>query len=319
MKITINQTPLHYLPFLKGKYSVNPGLKLLEKAEELDKLVFQLDNEFEYFRKNKEACRTENIHKYYCKERLNPELEKAVNLYLIQQFCAEHPEFFINTEHGDRAILQCLHTGEMIQYNEEGELLGDSSYLDLFDALNCQVQEDIAVWQLAEDDDWLAAAHICAPSHWSAGEKVGKNFDFVHEVVPGMEKIRRHYMGMLENVVSKGPYTRFGWGVSADIKLNHHPEPAPGYTPEMWAGRKFDPEFPMLFIRTERQCLAGIPEHNAFVFTIRTYFSDVSKMDEPTLLALKSALLSMSAETLVYKGLDDKREEIIAWLDELMG
>ncbi|MDW7690855.1 DUF3445 domain-containing protein [Flammeovirgaceae bacterium SG7u.111] len=319
MKISINQSPVYYLPFLKGKYTVAPGLKPIEKAEELDKLVFQLDNEFEYFRKNKEACRAENIHKYYQKARYNPELEKAVNFYLIKQLSKEHPELFINTEHGDRAILQCLHTGEMIQYSEEGELIGESPYIDLFDALNCQVQEDIAVWQLADDDDWLAAVHLCAPNHWSAEEKIGQNFDFVHEVIPGMEKIRRHYMGMLDSVVKKGPYIRFGWGVSTDIKLNHHPDPAPGYSQELWYGRKFDPDFPMLFTRTERQCLVGIPEHNAFIFTIRSYFADVSKMDEPTLQALKSALLSMSAETLVYKGLDDKREEIIAWLDELMG
>ncbi|MEH2315065.1 MAG: heme-dependent oxidative N-demethylase subunit alpha family protein [Nostoc sp.] len=39
--------------------------------------------------------------------------------------------------------------------------------------------------------NWLSAVHLCYPNHWSAEEKIGKDFATIHALVAGMEKINR--------------------------------------------------------------------------------------------------------------------------------
>ena len=98
--------------------------------------------------------------------------------------------------------------------------------------------EDVVICQLAPEQDWLAAIHLCAPNHWAAHDKIGKPFNVVHGNIPGMEKINQHYFKMLELLVQKGPFTRFAWGLATDNRLNHHPEPPLGFDPILWQGRQ---------------------------------------------------------------------------------
>jgi dimethylamine monooxygenase subunit A len=190
----------------------------------------------------------------------------------------------------------------------------------LFDALCCQVQEDVAVVQMREGEhrDFLTAIHLCSPNHWSPAEKIGNAFHKIHEPVPNMERVTQHYSKMLSNIVAtKGPYTRFAWGIATDNRLNHHPEPPSGVDSNKWHGRQHETDEQPYYVRTERQNLVGFPEINAFMFTIRTYFYPIETLsqDEKKALvsalnsmqdekkALVSALNSMSPEALVYKGL----------------
>jgi hypothetical protein len=121
-------------------------------------------------------------------------------------------------------------------------------------------------------------------------------------------------------MVHKGPYTRFVWGFGSDMRLNHHPEPAPGADPAVWKGRSFsrDREGSPFILRVERQVIHGLPEVNAAIFGIRIYFMDGEEIRrQPAHRALlRSALLSMTPESRVYKGLDQCMDEVIAWLDE---
>ena len=150
--------------------------------------------------------------------------------------------------------------------------------------------------------DWLAAIHLCAPNHWAAEDKVGKPFNVVHAPVPGMEKTMPHYFKMLQSVIQKGPFTRYAWGIATDNRLNHHPEAPPGINKQQWQGRAID-EHSQLYIRTERQNLVGFPQVNAFMFTIRTYFYEVTQLNNNEKKALWSAVRGMSEEALAYKGL----------------
>jgi hypothetical protein len=106
--------------------------------------------------------------------------------------------------------------------------LPGNNYVSLFDALCCQVQEDIAVCQLNRNEDWLAAIHLCAPNHWAPQDKIGKPFNKVHAPVADMEKINASYRKMFDSLVHKGPFTRFAWGIATDTRLNHHPVAPPG-------------------------------------------------------------------------------------------
>lgn len=292
---------MRYLPFLSGIYSTAPGLVSTTKAEGHNALIFQIDESYLSYLSNKKDCRQESIHKYYCEARLQSETMRNVNQYLVKQFVQEYPQRF-SVNYTDRHFVNNT-TREEFWWNEDWLSTKGNSHESLFDALCCQVQEDIAVVQLTNDDDWLTAIHLCSPNHWAPTEKIGRPFSAIHAPVPGMEKTLQHYRRMLESVVhASTPFTRFAWGVATDSRLNHHPIAPPDRDNTNWQGRTHDENNGWL-IRTERQNLIGLTEANAFLFTIRTYFYRVHELNPQEKNLLLKALQSMSAEALQYKGL----------------
>ncbi|MBM3278545.1 MAG: DUF3445 domain-containing protein [Candidatus Handelsmanbacteria bacterium] len=188
-------------------------------------------------------------------------------------------------------------------------------YADIFDALACQVCEDLAVvCRRPDGGDWLATVHLCSPNHWAAEEKVGRPFAQVHAPVAGMGPLNQRSSDLVRAMIERGPYVRFAWGLGTDTRLNHHPEPPRGISPENWQGRYFDPEHPRLFLRLERQVLRGFTQEEAALFTIRTYFRDCDRLSPGERTQLRLALLSMTPETLIYKGLTAHRDAILEWL-----
>lgn len=292
---------MRYLPFLSGIYSTAPGLVSTTKAEGHDALIFQIDELYELYLNNKKDCRQENIHKYYCEATVQYETMRSVNQYLVKQFEQEHPQQF-NINYTDRHFINNT-THEEFWWNEDWLSITGDSYQSLFDALCCQVQEDIAVVQLSNNDDWVTAIHLCSPNHWAPEEKIGRPFSAVHIPVPGMEKTLQHYRKMLESVIhASTPFTRFAWGIATDSRLNHHPTAPRDKDIANWQGRTHHKNNGW-FIRTERQNLVGLAEANAFLFTIRTYFYRVDELSQQEKNLLLKALRSMSPEALQYKGL----------------
>jgi hypothetical protein len=270
-----------------------------------DQLVFQLDECYEDYLKNKADCRLEDVHKYYVEAELYPETAAAVNRHIVQQLTTEYPDIFtLTTEDG--YALHNTRTGQSIRWKGDWKTIQHPVYRSLFDALSSQVQEDIAICQLNDDKDWLAAIHLSAPNHWAPAEKIGRPFSSVHAVVPGMEKLNQQYFKMLVTAVQKGPFFRFAWGIATDTRLNHHPTPPPGHDPVQWQGRRVEADSQRIYLRVERQTLNGIPSCNAFLFTIRTYFYDVDQLTAVEKEALSMAVESMSPLSLEYKGLTDK-------------
>ncbi|MFT3702325.1 MAG: DUF3445 domain-containing protein [Agriterribacter sp.] len=300
---------MKYLPFLSGKYSTAPGLTAIEKSNiESDKLIFQIDDHYEHYIENKQTCRKENIHKYYCEHNLYAPTIQRVNQYIVQQLLIEYPQYFIFTEDETQYSLHNKLKQEKIEWTTDWITIHGNIYLSLFDALCCQVQEDIAVVQQEDHTDWLATVHLCAPNHWSPTEKSGKTFATIHARIPGMDKTIQQHPKMLSAIIQKGPFTRFAWGVATDEQLNHHPFPPPGISGSVWNGRLNNQS--KFFIRTERQNLVGFLENDAFLFTIRTYFYDIDDLAQPEKEALWQAIRSMSNETLIYKGMDKMKEKI---------
>ena len=303
---------MRYLPFLSGIYSTAPGLVSTTRAEGDDALIFQIDESYSLYLDNKRDCRQEDIHKYYCEDKLQPETMRSVNQYLVKQLVQEHPQQF-NVNYTDRKFTN-ITMQEELSWNEDWLSVRSSSYESLFDALCCQVQEDIAVVQLSNDDDWIAAIHLCSPNHWAPGDKIGRPFSAAHAPVPGMEKTLQHYRKMLESVIhASTPFTRFAWGIATDTRLNHHPIAPPDKDNSNWQGRTHHKNNGWL-IRTERQNLVGRAEVNAFIFTIRTYFYRVDELNQQEKNLLLKALQSMSPEALAYKGLTDSIHLLEAYL-----
>ncbi len=302
---------MRYLPFIDGKYSTAPGLYPTDKAEHpTDRLIFQIDENYPEYIGNKLSGRKENIHKYYCEKDLNPQTAATVNRYIANQLVKEHPQVFSVQKNDGHFIFLNSKTGEHFQWDEDWVHIVGDTYLSLLDALSSQVQEDIAICQLQEDKDWMAAIHLFSPNHWDARDKIGRPFDAVHAIVPGMEKTIQHYPKILQSIVHKGPFTRFAWGMSTDARLNHHPEPPPGVAHHYWYGRKIGEGDYDIFIRVERQSLVGFPETNAFFFAIRTFFYPMNDLNAQEKKALYTAVETMSEKSLRYKGLLGKVESL---------
>ena len=291
-----------YLPFLIGKYSTEPGLQMLAKAEQPeDRLVFQIDENYRRFFENKLKCREENIGKYYLECDLQQKTCMAIDKFLINRLLQEHSSQFVWIEDG---VLKNQLTDESIEFDKDFQLVKSKNYGSVFDALCSQVQEDLAVVQLTDDSEYLAAIHLCSPNHWSPADKIGRPFAAIHEPVAGMEKTLKNYRPMLDSIVrSPQIFTRFAWGIATDDRLNHHPEPPKGISSEEWNGRQVQYKNQNFFLRVERQNLIGFKEQNAFLFTIRTFFYPIHSLSTEEKRTLWTAVSTMPEASLDYKGL----------------
>lgn len=317
--------PAVYFPPERGRYEVVPGLHKLGHDfgnGARDAQIIQLDDQWARYRAEKLRARGERPGKYVRAAGLNPRARRAAAFQIVQRLLKEYPQYFtLKDLPGNEGLLHGALTGETLRLDEDLNLLAVSgggaepAYEDALDALACQVQEDVAITELADDGDRLVYLHLCFPNHWSAEEKIGKDFLSVHEPVPHFGKIAARHRPLLESLVNKGPFVRFAWGLAGDTRLNHHPEPPVGEADAaMWQGRAFDPSRPRLYLRVERQTLVPLPQARAFIFTIRTYFEDVAAFDPARRTALREAVASMSDAALRYKGLANHREAILDWL-----
>lgn len=317
-----------YFPVEEGLHRVTAGLKNLGTPfgnGEADLRVLQLDSRFQKYRDNKIECRKERLSKYYCTSQFSAEASKAVCRKLISVLTQEYPTFFRWEQRKDSGILTCRLTSDSLHFRDfqlqNVESPSQPEYRDGLDALACQIPEDIAVVSHTSnpEKDWLAAIHLCAAGHWSAEQKIGKNFTDVHAPVPHISPITQASRAMVHAMIHKGPFVRFVWGFATDNRLNHHIEPPPGWDAAQWKGRNFsealDVDCPF-YLRVERQVTLGIPEVDSALFFIRVYFFDGreirSRPEQRDRLVLQ--LQTMDEDFRRYKGLTDSMDALLAWL-----
>jgi hypothetical protein len=322
--------PARYFPLDKGVYEVAPNLRSFgmdfgNGAQ--DQKVFQFDSQFGMFRKNKLDCRAERLGKYFCTHRLSAELEAGVCDFIANRLILDWPDLFKLELKADRKFLHCSLTEEILVFDNSWNWIEaiDSQvkpiYVSGIDALCSQIQEDIALTSRTEQEEegWLSALHLCSPSHWAPESKIGKSFSAVHAPIAGVEKMNRSAAQLVDGSIRKGPYVRFVWGFGTDKRLNHHPEPAPGFEPGLWRGRSFQKESEQspFILRLERQLIYGLAAFNAYFFAIHVYFIDGQEIraNEKEKGLLRSALLSMNSANLEYKGLSECLQDVIDWFD----
>ena len=320
---------VRYFPPASGIYEVKPGLYPFGTPfgnGEADGQVFQVDDAFEQYREAKVCARSERLSKYYQVREYAPAVAKAITGFILRRLPQEHPDHFGLAEKPDgSAVLTCRLTEEILTFDDDLRLAGvaslrdptSPSYASALDALAAQVQEDLAVVSTSGDgEDWASALHVCFPSRWAAEDKVGKNFADIHAPVAGIERINRAARQIVRATVDKGPYVRFAWTIESDTRLNHHVAPPPGIAEEVWRGRAFRGDAVRMYLRVERQTLWGFPNVDAFLFAIRTCFTDGEEIrkNPDACGQLRSAIASMTPESLAYKGLARHRDDVLAWL-----
>lgn len=321
MLTPLNQ-PAFYFPLQNGRYEIKPGL--FPFATDLgngacDSQLFQFDNTFSEYRNNKLVAANESRDKYICLPPPGISLF-AINQFIVNSLCKQHPEYFVFDPRLQQ--LDCKLTNEQLLFNpgyklntEHSHLDSQATYLNSWDALAMQVQEDMAVMQIDnEGKTKLVALHLCAPNHWAAEDKINQDFLSIHENVPGMERINQRSREINLASLHKGPFVRFAWGLATDKRLNHHPLAPENIAREDWQGRSFTPSNPELYLRVERQTLTGFSADGLVLFTIRTYFYPVVQLSTQEKILLFNAIQTMTDEALLYKGLQQSKAAISTWL-----
>ncbi|BAY12153.1 heme-dependent oxidative N-demethylase family protein [Calothrix sp. NIES-2098] len=315
---------------MNGRYEVKPGMMAFGSCfgnGEADNQVFQIDENFADYRQAKLLARAERLSKYYQTYNYSTAVAGAIARLIVERLTEDRPEYFgYQKSTANTLIFHSQLTKETLYLNADWQLQrveGSAvvpAYTSTLDALAAQIQEDLTVICRGNDgDSWLSAVHLCYPNHWSAEDKIGKDFAAIHTPVAGIEKINRRADAIVKTMITNKPMVRFAWGLSTDTRLNHHPEAPPGVSVSQWQGRNFDPQNPKLYLRIERQVIWGLPEYEAALFTIRTYFRDCSLIKKDSLLGEKlcAAIESMSLDSLVYKGLADSKANILHWLNQV--
>lgn len=327
--VAVSNSPACYFPLMSGRYEVKPGMMPFGTClgnGQADQQVFQIDENFEHYRQAKLLARAERLSKYYQTDNYSQAVASAIARLIIHRLTQEHPQYFDCQKTNDRLKFHSQLTQETLYLNADWQLQhvqGSQvipAYASTLDALAMQIQEDLTVvCRGCDGSNWLSAVHLCYPNHWSAEEKIGRDFATIHAPVAGMEKINRRAGAIVNTMIDREPTVRFAWGLSTDTRLNHHPEPPPNISVSQWQGRSFDLLHPQLYLRIERQVIWGLPECEAALFSIRTYFRDCSVVRKDSVLRSKlyAAIQSMTPESLVYKGLVDSKASILQWLEEI--
>lgn len=313
------QPPSRYFPFKDGRYETTAGLYPFGHDfgnHRADQRIFQIDRDFDGYREEIANTRFRQYQDHVLEREYDDVVATEVVQFIAGRLAAEYRQWFSLSCDGEARILNCALTSETIVFTRDWTLdqsrccsQASPPYTSAWDALASQVQEDLAVTCVDGERDWLAALHVCLPSHWLPAEKIGRNFAQVHAPVPGMKAVlkdRAKYVG--EMIHATGGMVRFVWGLQADKRLNCHPSQS--------AQCRFDPARPQAFVRVERQTIWGLPRVGAALFTIRPYLVNVQEIcaDKSLRGALTSALQSMSDASLHYKGLDGWRDELLNYL-----
>jgi len=194
----------------------------------------------------------------------------------------------------DAAALTSAHAWLVSTLRAEGH--GEPSALTLTE-LGRQLCEDFAVIRREPAGaDRVVFVHACFPGGWRPEHVVGHSFVQVHAAVPGFETVAVKAPHLVSAMVSRGPYVRFVWTITADDELDHHPE----------QGRRaaWSSDTPRAFLRVERQVTVPLSNASASVFLIRTYLYDFEALSAEQRRILASALAQMPPEVVRYKRLD---------------
>lgn len=195
-------------------------------------------------------------------------------------------------------------------------LVGVAGMTRLADALGLCCQEDLVIMRgLPEGGDVAEWLHVCIPSGWDPAEKVGRSFQAIHVPVADSARLVASGPNVVKAMIGKGPYVRFGWGLTTNPDLNSHPATRPrapdlgGLTPSEVAA--------VTYLRMERQTTLAMPDLDRALFTVRIYLDplvDRLAAEHSLRPRLASLIASCSPDVIAYKGMSDIAGPVLEWL-----
>lgn len=156
----------------------------------------------------------------------------------------------------------------------------------------------------------VVAGVVCSPSSWSLPEKLGLPIAGVHQPAPTVNaSLGRSIDSFLDKLIPGAAWQRENWGLSADDRLDHHPEIAA----QPLTGQA---TLATTWLRLESQLLTSLPQTRAILFGIRV---TVHRLDALAALPgvasrMARALFTMPSDVAEYKGLSRCREPLAGML-----
>lgn len=282
---------LDYFPLKDGIKPSQVGLRPLKYKDSRKNMVFQIDEHYDRFIENKQACMTERPSKYF-RRAMGVNLSN-VERYILDTMAEEYPDRFAHLKN-----LRKVWT---------------------FDELAMMVPEDMVVHCFNDERDWAEAIHLCHANGWSAEEQLNWTFDQIHADVPRMKEIIHgdKVKKMMKGMVKSGRVLERIAAISfrTDSILNRHPKAGVKHLP-------FDlDKNANLFIRFERQTVKGfdkvgfdVDSPSGFLFTIRTYFVDVSKLEGEYLQRVVDAFENPDPKIYSYEFIKKYQQPVLEWI-----
>jgi hypothetical protein len=174
------------------------------------------------------------------------------------------------------------------------------------EAVALAVAEDVV---LVDERGRVVWAHVCAPSGWDPGVSAGRSLLDLHGPVPAAARLHAASDALARAIVRAGPHVRWVWGLTDDPAAALHPR---------WRTRPSTARGPVeeLTFRAERQTTLPLRELGLGVFLIRVHRAPLGEVLRPPGRAgrLAAAISSLPDDLAVYKGVAERREELLARL-----
>ncbi len=173
--------------------------------------------------------------------------------------------------------------------------------------IGCGLEPDVAF--LSADGQGafrLRGGAVCFPTGWGLEDKVGHTLDFIHGVVPGLNRVLGSPIQQFLTKLKPGvAFLRHNWGLAASDELNLHPARrlAPPTSPVRLDG---------LWLRVEHQALLALPQTRGVAFGIRIALHRMDNVAKTSAASgLARALETMPPEVADYKNLTNIKLNVI--------
>lgn len=179
-----------------------------------------------------------------------------------------------------------------------------SDLLDHFRRLSLVLQEDFALLQRSEDEkERLVLLSVCFPSGWRPELLLGKDFQRIHAGVPEFGNLATQSHKLVSAMIHRGPYVRFVWSLTADARLDHHPDEA---ARDAWTKSSRG------YLRVERQVTVPFSALGGSLFLIRTYVYPLEQLSPEQNDMLYEVTESLPDSIKSYKGFSSETQAVLA-------
>lgn len=177
------------------------------------------------------------------------------------------------------------------------------SLIEKFKQLSLEVQEDFALIQKSGDEeDKLVLVSVCFPSGWKPETLLGAGFDRIHAPVPEFSDLANRSRQLVRAMTTRGPYVRFVWSLTADPRLDHHPEESPR---DPWSSESEG------YLRVERQITVPFPAFGGSLFLIRTYVYPLHQLSLVQRCILCEVTEALPPSIKTYKGFGPETLDVL--------
>ena len=187
------------------------------------------------------------------------------------------------------------------------------------------VQDDLAImFERADGQYYFLAGSILLAGFWRLDDKWAMPLSEIHTTgdVPGFKtKLEKGMMNFFRRIQPNGPVLRnnyfiqvddnLAWSDSIGLEDGNHTQ-AFG-----WATARKNKAIEQHYFRSERQSFRRLPRSGGVVFTIRTYFHQITELaQEPYVPGrLASAVRGWGDDVAKYKGKERYQDVLLEYLD----